>query len=86
VATAEVSNTVSMEQIKNLPILDRDDVLGIMQTKAGGIERKLHHRDQRLRTSYSNMTLDGVNIQTTTSATTRSITRPISCASARCGR
>ena len=34
VATAEISNTVSMEQIKNLPILDRD-VLSIMQTKAG---------------------------------------------------
>src|ERR1019366_2955552 len=31
VSTAEVSTTVSMEQIKNLPILDRD-VLSIMQT------------------------------------------------------
>jgi hypothetical protein len=63
VATAEVSNTVSMEQIKNLPILDRD-VLGIMQTQAGVASNGNSTTViNGLRTSYSNMTLDGVNIQ-----------------------
>ena len=63
VATAEVSNTVSMEQIKNLPILDRD-VLGILQTQAGVASNGNSTTViNGLRTSYSNMTLDGVNIQ-----------------------
>ncbi len=63
VANAEVSNTVSMEQIKNLPILDRD-VLGIMQTQAGVASNGNSTTViNGLRTSYSNMTLDGVNIQ-----------------------
>ncbi len=62
VATAEVSNTVSMEQIKNLPILDRD-VLSIMQTQAGVVSGNSYTTINGLRTSYSNMTLDGVNIQ-----------------------
>ena len=63
VANAEVSNTVSMDQIKNLPILDRD-VLGIMQTQAGVASNGNSTTViNGLRTSYSNMTLDGVNIQ-----------------------
>jgi len=63
VATAEVSNTVSMEQIKNLPILDRD-VLSIMQTKPGVASNGNSYTViNGLRTSYSNMTLDGINIQ-----------------------
>jgi hypothetical protein len=63
VANAEVSNTVSMEQIKNLPILDRD-VLGILQTQAGVVSNGNSTTViNGLRTSYSNMTLDGINIQ-----------------------
>ena len=63
VATAEVSTTVSMEQIKNLPILDRD-VLSIMQTKAGVASNGNSTTViNGLRTSYSNMSLDGINIQ-----------------------
>ena len=63
VATAEVSTTVSMEQIKNLPILDRD-VLSIMQTKAGVVSNGNSTTViNGLRTCYSNMTLDGINIQ-----------------------
>ena len=63
VATAEVSTTVSMDQIKNLPILDRD-VLSIMQTKAGVASNGNSTTViNGLRTSYSNMSLDGVNIQ-----------------------
>jgi Carboxypeptidase regulatory-like domain/TonB dependent receptor len=63
VGTAEVSTTVSMEQIKNLPILDRD-VLSIMQTKAGVASNGNSTTViNGLRTSYSNMSLDGVNIQ-----------------------
>ena len=63
VANAEVSNTVSMEQIQNLPILDRD-VLGIMQTQAGVASNGNSTTViNGLRTSYSNMTLDGINIQ-----------------------
>ena len=63
VATAEVSSTVSMEQIKNLPILDRD-VLSIMQTKAGVASNGNSYTViNGLRTSYSNMSLDGINIQ-----------------------
>ena len=61
-ATAEVSTTVSMEQIKNLPILDRD-VLSIMQTKAGVVSGNSYTVINGLRTSYSNMSLDGINIQ-----------------------
>ena len=63
VATAEVSTTVSMDQIKNLPILDRD-VLSIMQTKAGVASNGNSTTViNGLRTSYSNMSLDGINIQ-----------------------
>ena len=62
-ATAEVSTTVSMDQIKNLPILDRD-VLAIMQTQAGVASNGNSFTViNGLRTSYSNMTLDGINIQ-----------------------
>jgi hypothetical protein len=63
VATAEVSTTVSMDQIQNLPILDRD-VLSIMQTKAGVASNGNSATViNGLRTSYSNMSLDGINIQ-----------------------
>jgi len=61
--SAEVADTVSMEQIKNLPILDRD-VLGILQTQPGVASNGNSYTViNGLRTSYSNMTLDGINIQ-----------------------
>ncbi len=62
-AGAEVADTVSMEQIKNLPILDRD-VLSILQTQPGVVSNGNSYTViNGLRTSYSNMTLDGINIQ-----------------------
>jgi hypothetical protein len=62
-ASAEVAETISMEQIKNLPILDRD-VLGILQTQPGVVSNGNSTTViNGLRTSYSNMTLDGINIQ-----------------------
>jgi hypothetical protein len=62
-ASAEVADTVSMEQIKNLPILDRD-VLGILQTQPGVVSNGNSATViNGLRTSYSDMTLDGINIQ-----------------------
>jgi hypothetical protein len=61
--TAEVTGTVSMEEIRSLPILDRD-VLGILQTQPG-VVYSLNSSTviNGLRTSYSNLTLDGINIQ-----------------------
>ncbi|MEO8373356.1 MAG: carboxypeptidase-like regulatory domain-containing protein, partial [Candidatus Solibacter sp.] len=62
-ATAEISSTVSMDEIKNLPILDRD-VVSIMQIKAGvTYNGNSATTINGLRTSYSGMSLDGVNIQ-----------------------
>jgi hypothetical protein len=62
-SSAEVADTVSMEQIKNLPILDRD-VLSILQTQLGVASNGNSYTViNGLRTSYSNMTLDGINIQ-----------------------
>ena len=61
--SAEVSGTVSMEEIRNLPILDRD-VLGVLQTQPGVVSNGNSTTViNGLRTSYSNVTLDGVNIQ-----------------------
>jgi len=62
-SSAEVADTISMEQIKNLPLLDRD-VLGILQTQPGVVSNGNSATViNGLRTSYSNMTLDGINIQ-----------------------
>jgi len=62
-ATAEISSTVSMDEIKNLPSLDRD-VVSIMQIKAGvTYNGNSATTINGLRTSYSSMSLDGVNIQ-----------------------
>jgi hypothetical protein len=61
--SAEVAETISMEQIKNLPILDRD-VLSVLQTQPGVVSNGNSTTViNGLRTSYSNMTLDGINIQ-----------------------
>jgi hypothetical protein len=60
---AEVSDTVTADEIRNLPLIDRD-VLGILQTQPG----VLYNGNgatviNGMRTSFSDMTLDGINIQ-----------------------
>ncbi|HEX3877850.1 MAG TPA: TonB-dependent receptor [Bryobacteraceae bacterium] len=60
---AEISQTVSMEEIRNLPILDRD-VLSVLQTQPGVVYNGNSNTViNGLRTSYSDVTLDGINIQ-----------------------
>lgn len=60
---AEISTTVSMEDIRNLPILDRD-VLSVLQTQAGVVNNGNSYTViNGLRTSYSDVTLDGINVQ-----------------------
>ena len=62
-STAEVSGTVSMEEIRSLPIIDRD-VLSVLQTQPGvAFNGNSDTVINGLRTSYSNVTLDGINIQ-----------------------
>jgi hypothetical protein len=62
-SNAEISQTITADQIKNLPLLDRD-VLGLIQTQPGVVSNGNSTTViNGLRTSYSNMTLDGVNIQ-----------------------
>jgi hypothetical protein len=59
----EVSNTISTADIRNLPILDRDP-LGLLQTQAGvSSNGNSTTVINGLRTSFSNLTLDGINIQ-----------------------
>jgi hypothetical protein len=60
---AEVSQTISMEEINNLPILDRD-ALSVIQTQAGVVANGNSYTViNGLRTSYSDVTLDGINVQ-----------------------
>ena len=62
-ANAEVSQTISMEEINNLPILDRD-ALSVIQTQAGVVDNGNSYTViNGLRTSYSDVTLDGINMQ-----------------------
>ena len=60
---AEISDTVDVEQIQKLPVLDRDP-LALVQTLPGVVyQGNSPTTINGLRTSYSNMTLDGINIQ-----------------------
>ena len=60
---AEISDTVTVEQIKNLPIFDRDP-MQLIQLQPGVVSSGNSFTViDGLRTSYSNMTLDGINIQ-----------------------
>ncbi len=60
---AEISDTISTDDIRNLPVLDRDP-LALMQTQPGVISNgNTATVINGLRTSFSNMTLDGINIQ-----------------------
>jgi Carboxypeptidase regulatory-like domain len=63
ISSSEVSGTISMEDIRNLPILGRDP-LSVLQTQPGVIANGNSPTViNGLRTSYSDITLDGVNIQ-----------------------
>jgi hypothetical protein len=63
ITNAEISGTISMEEIRNLPILDRD-ALSILQTQPGVVANGNSTTViNGLRTSFSDVTLDGVNIQ-----------------------
>src|SRR5690348_3476312 len=60
---AEISDTISTDDMRNLPVLDRDP-LALMQTQPGVISNgNTATVINGLRTSFSNMTLDGINIQ-----------------------
>jgi hypothetical protein len=62
-SNAEISSTVTMEEIDKLPILDRDP-LALIQNLPGVVyQGNSPTTINGLRTSYSNMTLDGINIQ-----------------------
>ena len=63
ISNAEVSGTITMDDIRNLPILDRDP-LGVLQTQPGVVANGNSATViNGLRTSYSDITLDGINIQ-----------------------
>jgi hypothetical protein len=60
---AEISTTITPEQIRKLPVLDRDP-LSLIQMQAGVASNGNSATTiNGLRTSASNMTLDGINIQ-----------------------
>jgi Carboxypeptidase regulatory-like domain len=62
-SNAEIADTVTVEQIKNLPVFDRDP-LGLIQLQPGVVSNGNSATViNGLRTSYSDVTLDGVNIQ-----------------------
>jgi hypothetical protein len=62
-SSAEVSGTISTDEIRSLPLLDRDP-LGVLQTKPGVVYNGNSTTViNGLRTSYSSVTLDGINIQ-----------------------
>ena len=62
-SNAEISTTITAAQMEKLPVLDRDP-LALIQTQAGvAFNGNSTTTINGLRTSYSNMTLDGINIQ-----------------------
>src|SRR6476646_956190 len=62
-SNAEVSGVISMEEVKNLPLTDRNP-LSLIQTQPGVVfNGNSDTVINGMRTSYANMTLDGINIQ-----------------------
>jgi len=62
-SSSEISGTIGMDEIRNLPILDRD-ALSILQTQPGVASNGNSYTViNGLRTSFSDVTLDGINIQ-----------------------
>jgi len=62
-SNAEISSTVTMEEIDKLPILDRDPLALIQNLPGVVFQGNSATTINGLRTSFSNMTLDGINIQ-----------------------
>jgi len=63
IGNAEISSTITMTQIDKLPVLDRDP-LELIQIQPGVVSNGNSTTViNGLRTSYSNMTLEGINIQ-----------------------
>ncbi len=60
--TSEVSTTVTRSQVENLPVLDRQ-VSNLFLTQAGVSNSRGTTSINGLRSQYSDVTLDGVNIQ-----------------------
>ena len=63
--SAEVADTITAEEVRNLPVLDRDPLalLGIQPGVASVSFGNSFTTINGLRSSFSNMTLDGINIQ-----------------------
>ena len=62
-SNAEITDTVTVDQIKNLPIFDRNP-LGLIQLQPGVVANGNSFTViDGLRTSYSDVTIDGINIQ-----------------------
>jgi hypothetical protein len=61
-SNAEVANTVTNEQVRRLPMLDRDPV-SLITTQAGVSSGNGDVVINGTRSSFSNVTLDGINIQ-----------------------
>ena len=62
VSTVEVSTTVAQSQVEHLPILDRQ-IAYLFVTQAGVSNSRTVSSINGLRPSYSNILLDGVNVQ-----------------------
>src|SRR5215510_6397453 len=61
-STAEVSSTITNAQIQQLPMLDRSP-LQLITTQAGVTDGRGPAVINGLRTSFANVTMDGINIQ-----------------------
>jgi hypothetical protein len=61
-ANAEVSSTITASQVQNLPVLGRQ-VSSLFLTQAGVSSNGAASSVNGLRSSFSNVTLDGINIQ-----------------------
>jgi hypothetical protein len=61
-SNAEVSSTITSSQVQNLPVLGRQ-VSTLFQTQAGVTNNGAVSSVNGLRSSFSNVTLDGINIQ-----------------------
>src|SRR5215510_7070992 len=60
--SADVSTTITNTQIQNLPLIDRYP-LALITTQAGVTDGRGPTVINGLRTSYGNVTMDGINIQ-----------------------
>jgi hypothetical protein len=62
-STAEISGTIAMNDVRTLPLLDRDPLV-LLQTQPGVVSNGNSPTViNGLRTSYSNVTVDGINVQ-----------------------